>query len=56
MSSHYDGAIRAWDGLLLSDDPDAWRARICRIVGRNLTAAESHAFLTGEPHRATCPH
>lgn len=54
-SSHYDGTIRSWDDLLLSSDPDAWRARICAIVGRNLTVAEWRTFVPGEPYRATCP-
>jgi WD40 repeat protein len=56
VSSHYDGTIRSWDPLLLSRDLDAWRARICRVVGRNLTRTEWHQHVGNESHRKTCPN
>jgi WD40 repeat protein len=55
VSGHYDETLRFWDSILLSSDLDAWRERICNVVGRNLTEGEWHSVLPGEPHSRTCP-
>ncbi len=49
------GTVTVWDRLLLSTDFDAWRARLCRLAGRNLSPAEWAQFLQGQPYRTTCP-
>ncbi len=50
-----DGTLRVWSPLLLSTGYDTWRARLCRMAGRNLTRAEWNAFVSGQPYRRTCP-
>jgi hypothetical protein len=36
-------------------DPDAWRDRVCELVGRELTAEEWADFVPGdEPRRDIC--
>jgi WD40 repeat protein len=55
LSSHGDGTIRSWDPLLLRRDADAWRARICGVVRRNLTPAEWDQYVGGV-YRKTCPN
>jgi WD40 repeat protein len=49
------GTVTVWDPLLLGTDFEAWRARLCRLSGRNLTRTEWAQFLPGEPYRTTCP-
>jgi WD40 repeat protein len=44
------GAAQIWDV-----DIERWVATACRIAGRNLTQAEWHRYLPGEPYRRTCP-
>jgi hypothetical protein len=44
-----DGTILLWDL-----DPVFWQARVCRMVGRNLTLAEWQQFLGDVPYRLTC--
>jgi WD40 repeat protein len=56
VSSHDDGTIRSWDPVLLSPDLDAWRARICPLVGRNLTRTEWHQYVSDRSYRKTCPN
>src|SRR5262249_52697029 len=55
VSATHDGGVAAWDPILLSTDFDTWRARLCRVAGRNLTRAEWAQFLPGQPYRPTCP-
>jgi WD40 repeat protein len=50
-----NGTVTIWDPLLLSNDFEAWRGRLCRLAGRNLTEAEWARFLPGERYRTTCP-
>jgi WD40 repeat protein len=49
-----DGTARVWDPLLLSGDYDAWRGRLCAMVGRSLTREEWARFLPGQSYRETC--
>ena len=35
-------------------DPSSWKARACRIAGRNLTTAEWQELLPDRPYHATC--
>jgi hypothetical protein len=51
-----DGTIRFWDRLLVSRDLDAWRARICAMVRRNLTRAEWRHYVGEDSYRETCPN
>jgi WD40 repeat protein len=53
-TAHYDGSIRAWDALLLSRDIDAWRARICPLVGGGLTREEWRALAPAAAYRPQC--
>jgi WD40 repeat protein len=53
-SADYDG-IRVWGSILLSEDLDTWRERVCGTVRRNLTEDEWHRFLPDESHLKTCP-
>lgn len=54
VTSHGDGTIRSWDPLLLSRDLDAWRARFCPVVRRNLSRYEWRRYVGDEPYRKTC--
>lgn len=44
-----DSAIGLWEVGFA-----AWRARACRIAGRDLTSEEWQQYLNGEPYRKTC--
>jgi hypothetical protein len=55
VTGSYDDSAAIWDELLLSSDYDAWRARLCRIAGRNLTRDEWTEFLPGQRYHVTCP-
>jgi hypothetical protein len=48
-SSGADGAVRLWDVRLGS-----WRARACKLAGRDLSPEEWATYLGDEPYRATC--
>jgi WD40 repeat protein len=50
-----NGTLRVWSPLLLSTDYNRWRARLCRMAGRNLTGAEWNAFVSGQTYHRTCP-
>ena len=47
-------AILFWDPILWSEDLAALAWRLCPVVGRDLTVAESQKFVPGEPRHATC--
>jgi WD40 repeat protein len=49
-SAGLDGTVRLWDV-----DPEAWKARVCQVAGRNLTRGEWRQYLPNEPYRQTCP-
>ena len=49
------GVVTVWDPLLLSTRFDAWRTRLCRLAGRNLTRSEWSQLLPGVRYRKTCP-
>jgi WD40 repeat protein len=50
-----DAEIVLWDGITWSNDADAFRRRICPIVGRNLSRDEWAEFLPPrEPYRQIC--
>jgi WD40 repeat protein len=55
VSGGSDGTVAVWDRLLLDRDFDAWRKRLCRLAGRNLTEADWAQFLPGQRYRTTCP-
>ncbi len=48
-------ALARWDSVLWSRSPGARRARLCASARRNLSRAEWHAYLPGEPYHTTCP-
>jgi hypothetical protein len=54
-SSGIDGAVAIWNRILFRFDPTAVEARLCGLVGRNLTRAEANQFLPEAPYRRTCP-
>jgi WD40 repeat protein len=41
--------------LVWDVDPAHWELTACRIVGRNLTAAEWRQYLPGRSYQVTCP-
>jgi WD40 repeat protein len=43
-----------WDPILVSDDLEAWRERLCGIALRNLSEGEWRSFLPNEPYHKTC--
>ncbi|MBL7200140.1 MAG: hypothetical protein ISS56_08325, partial [Anaerolineae bacterium] len=45
-----DGTIRFWE-----IDPESWKARVCKIAGRNMTPDEWEQYLPGQPYESTCP-
>ena len=50
------GPVTLWNRLLWTPSQFAQRrARLCAVVGRNLTAIEWSTYLPGEPYRRTCP-
>jgi WD40 repeat protein len=53
-STETHGSVVTWDPLLSSADPEAWRRRICRMVGRSLTKAEWTAVIPTEAYRPAC--
>jgi WD40 repeat protein len=50
-----DRTITLWDGILASTDFAAWRTRLCRIIGHNLSRTEWQRLIPGEPYHKTCP-
>lgn len=55
VSSDSRGGVTVWDPIVLSTSFDAWRARLCRLAGRNLTRLQWSQFLPGVRYRKTCP-
>jgi WD40 repeat protein len=49
-SGGWDNTIILWDLNF-----ESWQARICDIVGRNLTWTEWEQYLPQQPYRAVCP-
>ena len=47
-------ALTWWDSVLWSDDLEAFKRRLCPIVGRELTRAEWERFLPDRSTHATC--
>jgi WD40 repeat protein len=49
-----DGGVTLKEGVVYSVDPADWLARVCDVVGRDLTAAEWATYEPGLPHQRTC--
>jgi WD40 repeat protein len=54
MTGGEQPGLRRWDSLLWTDDRKLAHARLCSVVGRNLTRAEWAEFLPEEDYRETC--
>jgi WD40 repeat protein len=54
-SGGQDGTIRIWNGVLWSDDLEAFRKALCPLAARNLTPEEWDTYLPFEPIHETCP-
>jgi WD40 repeat protein len=52
---HVLGVFDSGAAIVWNVDPAAWRARACRVAGRNLTRAEWAAFLGHRSYRSVCP-
>jgi hypothetical protein len=46
-SAAQDATVRLWDPVLWTRDADVLRARLCSVLGRDLTRAEWAQFLPG---------
>jgi DNA-binding SARP family transcriptional activator/WD40 repeat protein len=49
-----DGGATLKEGVVYSVDPADWLARVCDVVGRDLTAAEWATYEPGLPYQRTC--
>ena len=54
VSADRAGTVVRWDPLLTSERADAWRQRVCRMVGRDLTEGEWGESLPDTPYQPVC--